>query len=99
MTPRKEAHHMTAVTSKGSPLGAAFAQQVFSVDEKTRLGKLLVEGGVAARVIKKYVVHTPAYRDGFRKREKIAGFRQATPAFDKQAIPLIIRYLGDSTDE
>ena len=84
------------MTTTPDSLGDVLSRQTFSDEEKVRLGAIAASDGVAAHIIKRYVTHTDAYKSGFRKHEKIPGFRPATPAFDQQAVPLIIRILGDS---
>ena len=87
---------MPGAPSMPTSLADAFYSQTFSDGEKERLGALIREGGIAAQVIKKHVGHTKSYQ-AFRKVEKISGFRLATPAYDKQAIRLIVEALGDNS--
>lgn len=95
---RRQHRGSVATVAVKKSLGDVFSQQTFSADERARIGKLLGDGGIAANIIKNYVVRTAAYRDGFRKREKIPGFRNGNRLYDKHAIPLIIRCLEDPAD-
>lgn len=96
------AGHVTASPDPGNVkapprcLGEVFSRLTFSDEEKVRIGALVASNGIAAHIVKRYVTHTEEYKNGFRKHEKIPGFRPATPAFDQQAIPLILRIMRDS---
>ena len=78
-------------------LGEFFESYKFTNEERLRLAGLASSGGLPSYILSKYATTTKAYREVFQKKEKIAGFRPGTPAYDKQAIPRIIKRLKETT--
>jgi len=89
-------HPKPAVTPARRSLKDEFAFGPFTDDEKVRLSGLIDKGGIVAHIIRTYVTDTSEYKTGFRRDEKIRGFRNATSFFDQQAPVTILKYLGDS---
>jgi hypothetical protein len=83
-------------TPKPLCVGDVFSRMKFTTEEEQRLAATMAKGGVAAHVIKKYVIQTEPYKSGFRKQHKISGFRNSTAAYDQAAITVIVRALRDS---